>query len=117
MDRVFIRGIAAQAIIGIYEHERTAPQRVIVDLELETDIRPAARSEQITDALDYESLTHEVKSFLEASEFQLIETLAETLAARLLDDPKIAALKMTLHKPDALANADDVGVIIERAQS
>lgn len=116
MDTIFVKGIAVEAIIGIYEHERTQPQRVVVDLELGTDISAAVGSEKIEDALDYESLTNSVETFLRNSDYQLIETLAEELAEHILGFPKVNSVKLTLHKPDALENASDVGLIIHRSR-
>ncbi|MBX2837857.1 MAG: dihydroneopterin aldolase [Gammaproteobacteria bacterium] len=117
MDTIFIRGIAVEAIIGIYEHERVNRQPVIVDLELDTDISAAVQSERVEDALDYESLTNSVEEFIKSSDFQLIETLSEQLAQHILDHSKALAVRLTLHKPNALSNARDVGLVISRPQT
>ena len=114
MDIIFIRDLRVDAIIGIYEHERTTRQPVSLDLELATDIRVAARSELIEDALDYHALTLAVEAFVANSEYQLVETLAEAIAKLIQQDFGVSWLKLTLHKPQALNQAADVGVIIER---
>jgi len=116
-DKVFITGLRATAVIGIYDWERQIRQNLRLDLEMETDVRRAAASEDISDALDYEKISNRVKDFIENSEFLLIETLAEQLAALLMDEFHIPWLRLTVHKPGAVEFSDDVGVVIERRGS
>lgn len=113
-DKVFISGLRATAVIGIYDWERETRQNLRFDLEMETDVRRAATSEDITDALDYEKISNRVRDFVEQSEFLLIETLAEQLAALLIEEFHVPWLRLTVHKPGAIEFTDDVGVVIER---
>jgi len=114
MDTIFITDLRADAIIGIYERERTIKQTISVDLEIGTSVRQAAESDNIDDALNYKLLSKRVEAYIKQSEFKLIESLAEALARIILDEFDIPWLKLTLHKIDALSNSRDVGVRIVR---
>lgn len=114
MDTVFVRDLSIDTIIGIYDHERTQKQTIVLDFDMSFDIARAALSEDIEDALNYKTLTDTIRAFVEGSEFLLIETLAERITSMIIDDFGVANVKLTLHKPNALSGTTDVGVIIER---
>jgi dihydroneopterin aldolase len=114
MDIVFIRGLRVETVIGIYDWEREIRQTLILDMELGTDIRLAAATEEITNTLDYKAVSKRLAAFIEASEFLLVETLAEHCAQLLMDEFGIPWLRLSVNKKGAVSIADDVGVIIER---
>ena len=113
-DRVLIRDLRCRGILGIHPEERVTPQAIVVNLTLETDTRPAAASEKIEDAIDYSAVAERAKTLAETGAFQLVETLCERLAAACLEDPRIRACEVSVLKPDALPDADGVGVSIRR---
>jgi dihydroneopterin aldolase len=114
MDIVYIRELEIDAIIGIYDWERETKQTVSIDLEMGCDNTKAAASEDIADALDYKSVAKRLISFVEDSEFLLVETLAERIAAIVLEEFSVPWLRLRLGKPGAVTGSKDVGVIIER---
>jgi len=114
MDIVYIRELEIEAIIGIYDWERETKQTVSIDLEMGCDNTKAAASEDIAEALDYKSVAKRVISFVEGSEFLLVETLAERIAAIVLEEFSVPWLRLRLGKPGAVTGSKDVGVIIER---
>ena len=116
MDIVFIRGLQADTVIGVYDWERKVRQTVVLDLELATDNRRAAASDSIVDAVDYAAISARVLSFIEGSKFRLIETMAEQVAAIVLEEFSVPWLRLRLAKPGAVASATDVGVLIERGE-
>jgi dihydroneopterin aldolase len=116
MDIVFIRELRIDTVIGIYDWEREIRQPVVLDLEMGCDIRPAAASERIEDALDYKAVSKRLVSFVEESRFQLVETLAERCAEIVREEFGVAWVRLTLNKIGALSAARDVGVIIERGE-
>ena len=116
MDIVFIRELRADTVIGVYDWERTIRQQVVLDLELGSDNRRAAASDAIEHAVDYAAISARLLSFIEGSEFQLVETLAEQLAELVLTEFSVPWLRLRLCKPGAVAAAKDVGVIIERGE-
>jgi dihydroneopterin aldolase len=114
MDRVFVEDLKVQTVIGIFDWEREIKQTVSLDLEMEFDIRAAAASDAIEDTLDYKSVSKRLIQFIQTSEFQLVEALAERCAAIVLDEFPVSWLRLKLGKPGAVRGSTAVGVIIER---
>ncbi|MEQ3636428.1 dihydroneopterin aldolase [Alcanivorax sp.] len=114
MDIVYINDLKVDTVIGIFDWERRIRQTVSLDLEMAADICKGAASDHIDDALDYKAIGKRLITFIEGSEFQLVETLAENVAQLVLNEFSVPWLKLRLSKPGALRGARDVGVIIER---
>ncbi|MBT8064296.1 MAG: dihydroneopterin aldolase [Gammaproteobacteria bacterium] len=114
MDRVFIENLTVETVNGIFDWEREIRQAVSLDLEMDFDIRKAAASDAIEDTLDYKAVSKRLIHFIEASSFQLVESLAEQCAAIVLDEFPVRRLKLKLSKPGAVRGSSAVGVIIER---
>ncbi len=114
-DCIHIRDLALRCIIGILPEERRERQDVIINITLECDTRPAACTDDIRDAVDYKKIKRAVLKMVEASEFHLIETLAERIAEICLAHPKVAAVRVSVDKPGALRFARSVAVEIERS--
>ncbi|NCF44733.1 MAG: dihydroneopterin aldolase [Proteobacteria bacterium] len=114
-DKVFIRDLAVQAILGILPAERVTPQRVILNLAVATDTRRAAKSRDIAQALNYAELAEAAKQLTVTGEYLLIETLVEDLAALCLAQPGAQAVTVNVCKPEAVADASAVGVEIFRS--
>ena len=114
MDVIFLRDLRIETVIGIYDWERQIRQTVALDLEMGADIRRAAASDAIEDTLNYKAVAKRLIAFVEGSEFLLVETLAERIAAIVLDEFDVPWVKVTLSKPGAIRGARDVGVVIER---
>jgi dihydroneopterin aldolase len=116
-DRIFLRGLAAECIIGFIDWERRVKQTVVVDLELPVDCRRAAASDDVADTVDYKRVAKRVLAYIEASEFKLVETLAHRLALLLLEEFAVEWVRVSLNKPGAIRNSRDVGVVIERSRA
>jgi len=114
MDIVFIRELRASTIIGVYDWEREVRQTVVLDLEMASDNRRAAASDDLDDALDYAAVSARLLAFIESSDFQLIETMAEQVATIVLEEFNVPWLRLRVCKPGAVAQANDVGILIER---
>lgn len=114
MDKIFIHALKAEAIIGIYDWERQVRQTVLVDVVLSADIRRAALTDSIEDTLNYKRVAKTVLAFVEASTFQLVETLAEHLAMLVLQEFGVSWVRIVLSKPGAVRSSRDVGVEVER---
>ena len=113
-DIIYIKNLRVQTIIGIFGWEREVRQEVSIDLEMTFDCKKAAKNDAIEDTIDYKKITKGIIQFVEESEFQLQETLAEGIASLLKSKYKVEALKLRVSKPGALRHAEDVGVIIHR---
>ncbi len=116
MDSVFIRDLRVETVVGIYDWERRIRQSVSLDLDMGTDIQAAAKSGRIEDTLDYKAVAKRVAQFVSQQKFQLVETLAEKVAALILDEFNIQQVKVTVHKPGAVSGSKSVGVSIERSR-
>ena len=114
-DIVFIEDLKIQTTIGVFDWEREIRQTVSLDLEMAFDIRKAAESDHIEDTLDYKAVSKRLIKFVEDSDFQLGESLAERCAAIVLDEFPVSRLRMKLSKPGAVRGSSAVGVIIERS--
>jgi dihydroneopterin aldolase len=116
-DRIFLHGLTAECIIGFIDWERRVRQSVVLDIELPVDCRRAALTDDVADTLDYKKVAKRVLAFVEASEFQLVETLAHRLALVILAEFGLAWVRITLNKPGAIRHSRDVGVVIERSRA
>jgi dihydroneopterin aldolase len=115
-DRVFIEDLRIETVIGIFEWEREIKQAVSLDLEMAFDIRRAAETDAISDTLDYKAVAKRLIQFVENSEFQLVESLAERCASIVLEEFPVESLRLKLGKPGAVRGSSAVGVIIERSR-
>lgn len=115
MDQVFVSGLEMEAVIGVYDWERTIRQRLVLDLEMAWDIRAAAEQDDLSLTLDYAAVTQRVLEYVSSTHFELIETLAERIAELVLSEFAVPWLRLRLNKPGAVpAATGGVGVVIER---
>jgi D-erythro-7,8-dihydroneopterin triphosphate epimerase len=115
-DFIEIEDLLVRAIVGVNPDERENRQDVVITVRLEADLRPAARTDSIDDAINYKSIKKSIIAFVEQSSFQLVETLAEEVAQLCLKDSRVQRVRVHLRKPGALRFARTVGVCIERDQ-
>ena len=116
MDIVFLHGLRVDAVIGIWDWERQFRQTLEIDLDLGTDIRPAARSDSIDDTVDYKAVTKRVMRLAEEGGFLLVERLAQTIADTLFAEFGVLWVKIRINKKSAVRQVRDVGVRIERTR-
>jgi dihydroneopterin aldolase len=118
-DRIVLRGLRGIGRHGVYEEERANPQPFVADVVLHLDLAPAARSDHVGDTVHYGELAAQVVSVLEGEPVNLVETLAERIAALCLQQPRVESAEVTVHKPEAPVGVpfDDVAVTILRARS
>jgi FolB domain-containing protein len=113
-DFIEIEDLLVRAIIGINPEERANKQDVLISIRLDADLRPAARTDAINDAVNYRTIAKSVIAFVEQSSFQLVETLAEEIAQHCLREPRVERVRVHVRKPGALRFVRTVGVCIER---
>ena len=114
MDKIFLSELKVETVIGIWEWERKIRQTVVIDLEMSADIAKAAATDSVEDTLNYKSVAKRIQQFVEDSSFQLVETLAEKIAAIVRDEFEVQWVKVRVNKPGAIRGSRDVGVVIER---
>ena len=113
-DKIIIRQLEVNAVIGIHQWEKQQTQTLLFDMDLSFDCRQAAQSDDIKDALDYFEVCSQVTEFVQNSRYELIETLAEQVAALVLKQFTCQKIKLKLFKPQAIENTQTVGVSIVR---
>ena len=116
MDIVFIRDLQIETVIGIYDWERKVRQIISLDIDMASDIKKAADSDNIDDTLSYKTVAKRLIAFVEQSEFELVEALAEKICEIILEEFNVPWVRLTLNKPGAVRGAKSVGVMIERGQ-
>lgn len=116
-DIVFLHGLKIETVIGIYDWERKIKQPVIIDLDMAADIRKAAATDKIDDAVNYKAVAKRLIDFVGASHFELVETLTEKIADIVLNEFSVGWVRVRVNKTGAVRYAGDVGVIIERGEA
>lgn len=114
MDTIFLHDLRVETVIGIWEWERKIRQTVAIDLEMSADVAKAAATDSVDDTLNYKRVAKRLQAYVGESSFRLVETLAEKIAAIVLDEFDVAWVRVKVNKPGAIRGARDVGVIIER---
>lgn len=116
MDTIYLHGLTVDAVVGIWEWERKIRQKVVIDLDMATDIRPAAASDKVADTLDYKAVAKRVIRLAETTGCELVETLAERIAEVCRDEFGVPWVRVRVNKPGAIRGSQDVGVLIERGR-
>ena len=114
-DKIHIRNLHADVLIGIYPEEKEIQQPVVINITLITDCALPARTDNIEDAVDYSLIHDEVFNHLHSTQYDLIETLAENVASICLKDTRIRRCTVSVDKPDALEYAESVAIEITRS--
>ncbi|MCW2901375.1 MAG: dihydroneopterin aldolase [Streptosporangiaceae bacterium] len=116
-DRIELRGLRARGRHGCLPAERELGQEFVVDVALGLDLRPAAKDDDLSRTVDYGSLAGRLVAVVEGEPVNLIETLAERLAAVCLDVERVEEVEVTVHKPSAPVPYpfEDVAVRINRS--
>ena len=115
-NKIFVRDLEIEAIIGIFDWEREVKQLIKISFEIEVDIDKAFKSDNIEDTFDYKNTSKKIIKFVEKSSFQLIETLAENVSKIILQDERVLNLSLSVSKPGALRGSKEVGLTIIRSR-
>ena len=114
MDKVFISQLHVETIIVVYDFEKKSKQSLYFDIEMLSDIKPAAQNDDINLALDYAKVSERVIEHSTAKQVELLETLVEQLAQIILTEFNTPKVTIKVSKPAAVAQAQTVGVEITR---
>lgn len=117
MDRIEILGLRAFGHHGVFAEEQETGQHFLVDLTLECDLSAAAASDDLTDTVDYDSLSRRIVEEVTGTRFDLIEALAGHLAGVVLDDPAVAAVVVRVAKPEVRMPVASVAVVLRRERA
>lgn len=111
---VFVRGLRLQAAIGVHAHEQGRLQTLVLDVELQ--LAGTGRVESLADTFDYEGVAEAARALVAGGHIGLVETLAQDLAAALLEDPRVQSVSVTVAKPGALEGAEAAGCVVRRSR-
>ncbi len=117
MDIIYLHDLAVDCVIGAWDWEREITQTVYIDLDMAWDIQAAGASDDLDDTLSYKDVSKAVSALVIERQFKLVEAMAEDIAALLLDQFKVPWCRVRINKKGAVRDAQDVGVIIERAKT
>ncbi len=117
MDTIFIRELRLDAWIGLHRHEKLAPQSIELEIEIGLPGDKVFRTGKVGDTIDYGVVVQHVKALLEKERFGLVESLADRVAALLLEDFKAPRVKVTVVKLGVLREAKRVGATVERGRA
>lgn len=115
-DIVFIEALKVDTVIGVYEWEKTIQQTLQFDIEMRTDTRQAAQIDDLSKTVDYAEVADDVVKLAKENQVELIETVAQMVAEKILRSYPVESVKVTLRKLGAVASTASVGVIIERSR-
>lgn len=110
MGKIFLNQLNISALIGTLPHERTARQRIIVDVEIITPMKKAAFSDNLFDALDYSAVEAEIVQVAEKSSFQLLEALLNAIGTAIIAHKEVISCRVRIEKPAASKIGKSVAV-------
>ena len=108
MRRVFVRDLIVKAMIGVHGHERNGHQRVRINVDLAVPEADQTVQDRLSDVVCYEEITTAIRD--------IVETLAEKIAARCLADSRVHSVRIRVEKLDVFEDASSVGIEIERVR-
>lgn len=114
MDIIYIHGLQCTCRVGVWDWEKRIDQTLVLDIDLATNIKPAAESDDLQDTLDYKKISDRVIEYAQANTFDLIETLVERLAGTILEEFNVPWVRIKLDKGGVVKNVNHVGILIER---
>lgn len=117
---VFVRGLEVMASLGVHAHERKAPQRVVIGVELAVLDDAQAEGvgrDDLRRVVDYQHIVQAARDAALAGHVYLVETLAERIAMAALQDPRVRRARVSIEKPEAFQDVASVGVVVERARA
>ena len=114
---VFIRDLILTCLIGVHKHERKKPQRIRINLDLAVTEQSVISTDRLADVVCYEDVADRIRSIVNNGHVNLVETLAEKIASKCLEDRRIQAVRVRIEKLDVFKDAASAGVEIERFSS
>ena len=111
--QIFVQGLKVEAAIGVYDHEHGRTQPLVIDALIDLSLHEI---HGLKDTLNYELVGNIARDYIARGHIRLVETLAEDMATTLLGLPHVQRVELSIHKPEALSDADRAGVTVVYAQ-
>ena len=113
---VLIKNFIIQEIIGIHQHEKIKKQKIKFNIVIDVDQNVLPNEEDIKSIVDYEKITNNLKNLVKNKKYNFLESLAEDSFKEIFEDKRINSVKIKIEKPDAIKNADSVGVEVFKSR-
>ena len=114
---VFIKDLIIQELIGIHEHEKIKKQKIKFNIVIDVDQNTVPDEKDIKSIVDYEKITNKLENLAKSKKYNFLESLAEDSFKEIFEDKRINSVKIKIEKPDAIKNADSVGVEVFKSRS
>jgi len=116
LDKIIIKNLVARGIIGLNSWERESPQEILINIVVFTDIRQAAKTDDISHSVNYRTIAKKAQAHAETAARVSVEALAEDIAHLCLEEPNAQKVWVRVEKPGAVRFTESVGVEIERSR-
>ena len=113
---VLIKNFIIQEIIGIHEHEKIKKQKIKFNIVIDVDQNILPDEKDIKSIIDYEKITNNLKNLAKSKKYNFLESLAEDSFKEIFEDKRINSVKIKIEKPEAIKNADSVGVEVFKSR-
>jgi len=113
---VLIKDFIIQEIIGIHKHEKIKKQKIKFNIVIDVDQNTLPNEKDITSIVDYEKITNKLKNLAKNKKYNFLESLAEDSFKEIFEDKRINSVKIKIEKPEAIKNADSVGVEVFKSR-
>ena len=114
---VFIKDFIIEEIIGIHEHEKIRKQKIKFNIIIDVNKNTFPDEKDIKSIVDYEKITNKLENLVKNKKYNFLESLAEDSFKEIFEDKRINSVKIKIEKPDAIKNADSVGVEVFKSRS
>ena len=114
LDTIFINDLIVPCIIGVYDHERTGKQNVIINIAISVDTREAGQTDDVKDTVNYSDVAKRVSAMVENTQFRILEKLSQAVADICLQDNRVKQVQVHIEKPKALTFAKSSAIKITR---
>ena len=114
---VFIKDFIIQEIIGIHQHEKIKKQKIKFNIVIDVDQNVLPNEEDIKSIVDYEKITNKLENLVKNKKYNFLESLAEDSFKEIFEDERINSIKIKIEKPEAIKNADSVGVEVFKSRN
>ena len=114
---VFIKDFIIQEIIGIHEHEKIEKQKIKFNIVIDVNQNNLPDEKDIKSIVNYEKITNKLENLVKNKKYNFLESLAEDSFKEIFEDKRINSVKIKIEKPDAIKNADSVGVEVFKSRN
>ena len=114
---VFIKDFIVHEIIGIHDHEKIKKQKIKFNIVIDVNQNTIPNEKDIRSIIDYEKIITKIEKITQSKRYNFLESLAENSFKEIFEDKRINSVKIKIEKPDAIKNADSVGVEVFKSRS